>query len=875
MSKVNLNKISVKQPGGQMIPQQPGMRNQTQQVDPRVQQVTEMISMSVNDGKDIVDVILELTQQQVDQQLIAQALMMGGMQQEDVQTVFEQVAVKAEPPGPSNPSEVNANPQLLARNEELESQPVDLLEGMETDPFAKSGIEIKKENRGKFTKWAKARGMGVQEAARKVLANKDNYPPSVVKMANFARNAASWKKEEGGEQEEFKPHFMYKGERKIKANDVATHLRLKDAGYGHEPPKAQGGGSMDYTEQMRLKEGSYNKGREHILDPRFRQFGGSGEQMESGLSNLAAGTYAAYKAAEPYMTVQDDDAQWQKYLKNTLNPVYTLDNLLQLSSIPANLIRESIEGIGGKGDGKFNAGDILPDVYNTTIMDENPNNKLVSETLDIDNFLGATATDMALDPLSYVGVGVLRNLSKTAIAKLGKKFPQLLKYLEKIPSPAAGVVKREGGDIRTPSFLEWYQGGGGTDVSQNFIDKDTTTSGGGINLSDWNQRALLAGSTSNNILSDAIFTGADIYNELFSGERGVSGLQKGAFRGWDEKAKYNKMIAPLYYDYDVNVDTSDENVNALAAYYKKVGENTIAETEANQAAADAEIAATYEGMDLDGIDLASVLSGRPVVTAKTKQESINPLDKDGDGIPDMVDIDGGDGSGIAPKQYGGSNFNPYDPDFDIADYIQQFSQTDYMRDTQNVADSQLQQKFPNLGSTPQQVQDQEFLNNLATQAVNQNIDNEEEVVVEPTVDELWDAVIKPEVNVSNKLEGTVNRVMDSNLMRGFSSLSDSAVKAAGFANRLYDQKEADKALEDRADALMADNLFATVTSDAGDKGNWKTNLGSLRSTKDRITGYDEFFQQPNLRFAQRGLEIEVDQNLLTELIAAGADIEIL
>ena len=37
-------------------------------------------------------------------------------------------------------------------------------------------IEIKKENRGKFTKWAKARGMGVQEAARKVMANKDKYP---------------------------------------------------------------------------------------------------------------------------------------------------------------------------------------------------------------------------------------------------------------------------------------------------------------------------------------------------------------------------------------------------------------------------------------------------------------------------------------------------------------------------------------------------------------------------------------------------------------------------------------------------------------------------------------------------------------------------
>ena len=65
-------------------------------------------------------------------------------------------------------------------------------------PMGKSGIEIKPENRGKFTRWAKKRGMTVKQAYAKVLANKDKYPPSIVKMANFARNAAGWKKQEGG-----------------------------------------------------------------------------------------------------------------------------------------------------------------------------------------------------------------------------------------------------------------------------------------------------------------------------------------------------------------------------------------------------------------------------------------------------------------------------------------------------------------------------------------------------------------------------------------------------------------------------------------------------------------------------------------------------
>lgn len=57
----------------------------------------------------------------------------------------------------------------------------------------KSGnkIHIKKENRGKFTKSAKAAGHSVQEHARAVL-NDPNATPLQKKRANFARNAAKW-----------------------------------------------------------------------------------------------------------------------------------------------------------------------------------------------------------------------------------------------------------------------------------------------------------------------------------------------------------------------------------------------------------------------------------------------------------------------------------------------------------------------------------------------------------------------------------------------------------------------------------------------------------------------------------------------------------
>jgi hypothetical protein len=56
-----------------------------------------------------------------------------------------------------------------------------------------SGIHIKKSHEGAFTEKARRRGLTVSSFASKVLANKDDYPASTVKQANFARNAKKWK----------------------------------------------------------------------------------------------------------------------------------------------------------------------------------------------------------------------------------------------------------------------------------------------------------------------------------------------------------------------------------------------------------------------------------------------------------------------------------------------------------------------------------------------------------------------------------------------------------------------------------------------------------------------------------------------------------
>ena len=54
------------------------------------------------------------------------------------------------------------------------------------------GIHIDPSKRGTFTSAAKRHGMGVQEFASRVLSNKDDYSASMVRKANFARNAAKW-----------------------------------------------------------------------------------------------------------------------------------------------------------------------------------------------------------------------------------------------------------------------------------------------------------------------------------------------------------------------------------------------------------------------------------------------------------------------------------------------------------------------------------------------------------------------------------------------------------------------------------------------------------------------------------------------------------
>ena len=66
-------------------------------------------------------------------------------------------------------------------------------ESSELNTFADGGsIHIDPSKRGTFTAAAKKHGKSVQEFASQVLANKENYSPTMIKKANFARNSTKW-----------------------------------------------------------------------------------------------------------------------------------------------------------------------------------------------------------------------------------------------------------------------------------------------------------------------------------------------------------------------------------------------------------------------------------------------------------------------------------------------------------------------------------------------------------------------------------------------------------------------------------------------------------------------------------------------------------
>jgi hypothetical protein len=120
----------------------------------------------------------------------------GGQQQDPVMQAIQMYAQMTE----MDPEQLMQQLQALPPLEQQEAiqKIMQAIQEAQSPQMKKGGIYINPANKGKFTASANRAGMGVQEFARHVLANKEDYSSTQVKRANFARNAAKWKKQMGG-----------------------------------------------------------------------------------------------------------------------------------------------------------------------------------------------------------------------------------------------------------------------------------------------------------------------------------------------------------------------------------------------------------------------------------------------------------------------------------------------------------------------------------------------------------------------------------------------------------------------------------------------------------------------------------------------------
>jgi hypothetical protein len=123
----------------------------------------------------------------------------GGQEQDQVMQAIQMYAQMTQ----TDPKQLIAQLQAMSPEEQQQAiqqimQAIQEAQQGQSSQMAYGGININPANKGKFTASANRAGMGVQEFASKVLANKEDYSSTQVKRATFARNSAGWKKQMGG-----------------------------------------------------------------------------------------------------------------------------------------------------------------------------------------------------------------------------------------------------------------------------------------------------------------------------------------------------------------------------------------------------------------------------------------------------------------------------------------------------------------------------------------------------------------------------------------------------------------------------------------------------------------------------------------------------
>lgn len=141
---------------------------------------------------------------------------------------------------------------------------------------------------------------------------------------------------------------------------------------------------------------------------------------------------------------------------------------------------------------------------------------------------------------------------------------------------------------------------------------------------------------------------------------------------------------------------------------------------------------------------------------------------------------------------------------------------------------------------------------------------------------------QPEITRKNKFMGTFNYVMDSPEMEIYRDISSAGVAGAGVINEMANARKYTKAKNDlRTKLTLADNLYGRYEEREGDRGMWDINTG-LAQPDNLVVGYAQMGKEmsmgqpmPQQPMPQQQEQIvDLDMETITQLIAAGADLEI-
>ena len=899
---MKVNKLSLKQGGGnveqpshqmpdgtimpgethQEAEQQPVIQAPAQQEDQAIAQITEMVNSALQEGEDPVNIVMALIEQEVDQNIIAQAFMSGGYAEEDVVTLFETVQQKSQPPAAASAEQQTKDPQEIARNQSLEEeealaevQQAETLaaeqDAMSQNLAAKSGIEIKPENEGKFTKWAKARGMSVSEAYNKVMSNKEKYATNVVKMANFAKNAAGWNKQDGGdvsnytegvrqregsynppnrkytldprfkkEGGEFEPHFMYKGERKIRAKDMATHLRLKEAGYNHDAPKAATGAETSAAKEFYETTGVVKRGDVFTnTAPRYT--------LPVALDN--GKDFSVAKALSTLADVGDN-----------LFSGKVDENGLKIGSFRDWQAKGAVED------------QIKGNYYNYEIeTDANDFNQYADDNLGLYN---SSKTGESIRTLDQYKEDVNENSRVNYNVETGDyDFVQSSRKINKnLPGINQNALKGENlnyfnevDDKTKQEIIDFGKSGApdGTSLSIDrrgavgYVDPDVENANEYDSMMGYNQvgkdRRLKSVNKLDSIGIQPLPTNIEVPSMIPTNQQGM----------FDESMLRKDNTGPPYNDQAAPKDFKQwfvENASVIEGMSQSEQREMYEES------------IQKESMFREGGSLPKAQVGTGGMFAGTYdalEEFMSNIEQEDEKYNKVYgDMDGA-GSDSFPLYRANQKAIEDQAIADLNNAVDQGQGTDYKRDTEMVKRAQIDEGTYGTANEQKCPEGQEY--DEAVGACVMKTVEVTDVATEPS-DAKDLPFTPPKVKRTNKLQGGINKFLDSKEVKAFGDVSEGIVQIAGVANDFFRDRSVNQAVASNRANATADEVYGVNEDPFMKRGAWDVNTGTFGSEGQRTV-------RTNMGVAKQGgginnagfkaLPPQAQQNILDNMLYGG------